>query len=131
MLIRMSCTIQCSLFSNVVNIIKSLSCYILAVPHFEKMLYDQGQLANVYLDAFSITKDTFYSSISRDILDYLRRDMIGPEGEIFSAEDADSAENEGDTRKKEGAFYIWTSKEVCHSSFICISLRYFLWLIAL
>ncbi|WJX85049.1 dTMP kinase [Trifolium repens] len=82
------------------------------VPHFEKMLYDQGQLANVYLDAFSITKDTFYSSISRDILDYLRRDMIGPEGEIFSAEDADSAENEGDTRKKEGAFYIWTSKEV-------------------
>lgn len=82
------------------------------VPHFEKMLYDQGQLANVYLDAFSITKDTFYSSLSRDILDYLRRDMIGPEGEIFSAEDADSAENEGDTRKKEGAFYVWTSKEV-------------------
>ncbi|KAF7804822.1 spermatogenesis-associated protein 20 [Senna tora] len=82
------------------------------VPHFEKMLYDQGQIANVYLDAFSITKDTFYSCISRDILDYLRRDMIGPEGEIFSAEDADSAETEGATRKKEGAFYIWTSKEV-------------------
>ncbi|KAL2566535.1 hypothetical protein AAZV13_19G172000 [Glycine max] len=82
------------------------------VPHFEKMLYDQGQLANVYLDAFSITKDTFYSYISRDILDYLRRDMIGPEGEIFSAEDADSAETEGAARKKEGAFYIWTGKEV-------------------
>nr|ADV56678.1 hypothetical protein [Phaseolus vulgaris] len=82
------------------------------VPHFEKMLYDQGQLANVYLDAFSITKDTFYSYISRDILDYLRRDMIGPEGEIFSAEDADSAETEGAARKKEGAFYIWASKEV-------------------
>ncbi|XP_054803026.1 uncharacterized protein LOC129306438 isoform X1 [Prosopis cineraria] len=82
------------------------------VPHFEKMLYDQGQLANAYLDAFSITKDTFYSFISRDILDYLRRDMIGPEGEIFSAEDADSAETEGATRKKEGTFYIWTSKEV-------------------
>ncbi|KAK7284684.1 hypothetical protein RJT34_19434 [Clitoria ternatea] len=82
------------------------------VPHFEKMLYDQGQLANVYLDAFSITKDTFYSCTSRDILDYLRRDMVGPEGEIFSAEDADSAETEGAARKKEGAFYIWTSKEV-------------------
>ncbi|CAJ1879184.1 unnamed protein product [Sphenostylis stenocarpa] len=82
------------------------------VPHFEKMLYDQGQLANVYLDAFSITKDTFYSYISRDILDYLRRDMIGPEGQIFSAEDADSAETEGAARKKEGAFYIWASKEV-------------------
>lgn len=82
------------------------------VPHFEKMLYDQGQLAKVYLDAFSITKDTFYSNVARDILDYLRRDMIGEEGEIFSAEDADSAEFHGATRKKEGAFYVWTSKEV-------------------
>ncbi|XP_030508262.2 uncharacterized protein LOC115722977 [Cannabis sativa] len=82
------------------------------VPHFEKMLYDQGQLVNVYLDAFVITKDISYSFISRDILDYLRRGMIGPEGEIFSAEDADSAESEGATRKKEGAFYVWTSKEV-------------------
>ncbi|KAJ9696406.1 hypothetical protein PVL29_008564 [Vitis rotundifolia] len=82
------------------------------VPHFEKMLYDQGQLTNAYLDVFSITKDVFYSCVSRDILDYLRRDMIGPEGEIFSAEDADSAESEDATRKKEGAFYIWTSKEV-------------------
>lgn len=82
------------------------------VPHFEKMLYDQGQLANAFLDAFSITKDSFYSNVSRDILDYLRRDMIGPDGEIFSAEDADSAEYEGATRKKEGAFYVWTSKEV-------------------
>ncbi|CAK9178038.1 unnamed protein product [Ilex paraguariensis] len=82
------------------------------VPHFEKMLYDQGQLANAYLDAFSITRDAFYSCIARDILDYLRRDMIGPNGEIFSAEDADSAESEGSTRKKEGAFYIWTSRQV-------------------
>lgn len=41
--------------------------------------------------------------------------MIGPEGEIFSAEDADSAETEGAARKKEGAFYIWTGKEVFHS----------------
>ncbi|KAI3449529.1 hypothetical protein Pfo_006194 [Paulownia fortunei] len=82
------------------------------VPHFEKMLYDQGQLANVYLDLFSITKDVIYSSVARDILDYLRRDMIGPNGEIFSAEDADSAEFEGASGKKEGAFYIWTSQEV-------------------
>lgn len=82
------------------------------VPHFEKMLYDQGQLVNVYMDAFSITKDAFYSSMARDILDYLRRDMIGNYGEIFSAEDADSAEFEGAKRKKEGAFYIWSSNEV-------------------
>ncbi|XP_077217755.1 catalytics [Tasmannia lanceolata] len=81
------------------------------VPHFEKMLYDQGQLVNVYLDAFSITKDGFYSNTARDILDYLRRDMIGAEGEIYSAEDADSAEFEG-APKKEGSFYIWTSNEI-------------------
>ena len=89
----------------------SVFCLI-AVPHFEKMLYDQGQLVNAYLDVFSLTKDVFYSSTSRDILDYLRREMIGPSGEIFSAEDADSAEFEGASRKKEGAFYVWTSQEV-------------------
>ncbi|XP_058083458.1 uncharacterized protein LOC131231317 isoform X2 [Magnolia sinica] len=82
------------------------------VPHFEKMLYDQGQLANAYLDAFCIIKDSFYSSVARDILDYLRRDMIGAQGEIYSAEDADSAEFEGASRKKEGAFYVWTISEV-------------------
>lgn len=90
--------------------------YFLAVPHFEKMLYDQGQLANVFLDAFSITKDIFYAFVARDILDYLRRDMIGPEGEIFSAEDADSAESKDATRKKEGAFYVWTNEEVFFNS---------------
>ncbi|XP_048496348.1 uncharacterized protein LOC125495618 [Beta vulgaris subsp. vulgaris] len=68
------------------------------VPHFEKMLYDQWQLVNVYLDAFAITRDLQYSNVARDVLDYLRRDMIGQEGEIFSAEDADSAETEGAAR---------------------------------
>lgn len=82
------------------------------VPHFEKMLYDQGQLVNVYLDTFAITRDSQYSDIARDVLDYLRRDMIGEEGEIYSAEDADSAETEGAARKKEGAFYVWSSAEI-------------------
>lgn len=77
------------------------------------MLYDQGQLANAYLDTFLITKDIFYTSVALDILDYIKREMIGSEGEIFSAEDADSAEYEGASRKKEGAFYVWTSEEVC------------------
>lgn len=85
------------------------------------MLYDQGQLANVYLDGFIITKDVIYSYVARDILDYLRRDMIAPEGGIFSAEDADSFEFEGAKRKKEGAFYIWSSDEVLFSD-IFISL---------
>lgn len=77
------------------------------------MLYDHGQIANAYLDTFSITKDTYYSSVAHDILDYLRRDMIGDAGEIYSAEDADSAEYHGATRRNEGSFYIWTNQEVC------------------
>ncbi|ONK64273.1 uncharacterized protein A4U43_C07F23930 [Asparagus officinalis] len=76
------------------------------------MWYDQGQLVNAYLDKFSIIKDIFYSSVAHDILNFLRRDMIGAEGEVFSAEDVDSVEHEGASRKKEGAFYVWTSKEV-------------------
>ncbi|KAL2634596.1 hypothetical protein R1flu_006075 [Riccia fluitans] len=82
------------------------------VPHFEKMLYDQGQLVNVYLDAFAICKETQYAVVARDILDYLRRQLNHPEGGIFSAEDADSAEYHGATRKKEGAFYVWTYQEI-------------------
>ena len=89
-----------------------------SVPHFEKMLYDQGQIVNVYLDTFLITGDEYYSTVARDILDHLRRDMIGKEGEIFSAEDADSAEYEDAPRKKEGAFYVWTSKEVHHYIYV-------------
>src|SRR6202023_3261791 len=60
------------------------------VPHFEKMLYDQAQLALAYLDAFQITQDRQYESVVRDILDYVARDMTSKEGGFFSAEDADS-----------------------------------------
>src|SRR6266576_845595 len=60
------------------------------VPHFEKMLYDQAQLAVAYLDAFQITRDRQYESVTRDILDYVARDMTSKEGGFFSAEDADS-----------------------------------------
>ncbi|KAI5062381.1 hypothetical protein GOP47_0022920 [Adiantum capillus-veneris] len=82
------------------------------VPHFEKMLYDQGQLVNAYLDALCITKTPVYANVARDVLDYLKRDMLDPEGGIYSAEDADSLEREGLARKKEGAFYVWTSQEI-------------------
>src|SRR5207244_13025022 len=60
------------------------------VPHFEKMLYDQAQLASAYLDAFQITSDAEFAVTARDTLDYVRRDMISPEGGFYSAEDADS-----------------------------------------
>lgn len=45
------------------------------VPHFEKMLYDQGQLAVSYLDAYQISKEQFYADVARDILEYVSRDL--------------------------------------------------------
>jgi uncharacterized protein YyaL (SSP411 family) len=86
------------------------------VPHFEKMLYDQAQLAIAYLDAFQITKDKQYESVARDILDYVARDMTSKESGFYSAEDADSpvagGGDPGHAKTAEGAFYIWTKKEI-------------------
>src|SRR5438445_2995891 len=87
------------------------------VPHFEKMLYDQAQLAVAYLDAFQITRDQKYEAVARDILDYVARDMTSKEGGFFSAEDADSPVvagigNPGHEKTAEGAFYVWTKKEI-------------------
>jgi uncharacterized protein YyaL (SSP411 family) len=82
------------------------------VPHFEKMLYDQAQLAVAYLDAFQITQDRQYEGVARDILDYVARDVTSKEGGFFSAEDADSLFEHGKPEHGEGAFYIWTKKEI-------------------
>jgi len=82
------------------------------VPHFEKMQYDQAQLVNVYLDAFAAMNVYSYSYVTRDVLDYLIRDLTHPKRGIYSAEDADSAESTSSTKKKEGLFYIWTLQEV-------------------
>jgi uncharacterized protein YyaL (SSP411 family) len=86
------------------------------VPHFEKMLYDQAQLAVAYLDAFQITQHRQYESVAQDILDYVARDMTSKEGGFFSAEDADSPvagiAGPGHSKTAEGAFYIWTKKEI-------------------
>jgi len=82
------------------------------VPHFEKMLYDQAQLAVAYLDAFQITQDRQFASVARDILDYVARDLTSNEGGFFSAEDADSLFEHGKPEHGEGAFYIWTKKEI-------------------
>src|ERR1035438_3370366 len=60
------------------------------VPHFEKMLYDQAQLATSYLEAFQITGEKSFAETARRIFDYLLRDMTAPEGGCYSAEDADS-----------------------------------------
>src|SRR5437016_2397866 len=82
------------------------------VPHFEKMLYDQAQLATAYLDAFQIGQDRQYADVARDILDYVARDMTSKEGGVFSAEDADSVVPDNPVKRAEGAFYVWGQKEI-------------------
>ncbi|MCC6314860.1 MAG: thioredoxin domain-containing protein [Thermomicrobiales bacterium] len=75
------------------------------VPHFEKMLYDNAQLARVYLDAYRAFGDPDYARVAEQTLEYVLRDMTGPEGQFYAAEDADS---EG----VEGKFYVWTPEEI-------------------
>ena len=83
------------------------------VPHFEKMLYDQAQLAISYLEAFQISGEETFAQSARDIFEYALRDMTSPEGGFYSAEDADSVMDPAHPREKgEGAFYVWTQKEL-------------------
>ena len=83
------------------------------VPHFEKMLYDQAQLAVSYLEAFQITGDALYADVARSVFEYVLRDLAHPEGGFYSAEDADSAADPAHPHEKgEGAFYIWTHAEL-------------------
>ncbi|PWU13736.1 MAG: thioredoxin domain-containing protein [Verrucomicrobia bacterium] len=75
------------------------------VPHFEKMLYDNAQLVQLYLDAYLVSGDKNHADVVRDILSYVLSDMTHRDGGFYSAEDADS---EG----HEGKFYCWTQQEL-------------------
>jgi hypothetical protein len=82
------------------------------VPHFEKMLYDQAQLAVAFLEAFQISGDSWFALIARKTLEYVSRDLTSPEGGFYSAEDADSLSSADADHKREGAFYVWTDDEI-------------------
>jgi uncharacterized protein YyaL (SSP411 family) len=75
------------------------------VPHFEKMLYDNAQLARIYTNAYQATGHTLFRSVAEQTLRYVQREMTSPEGGFYATQDADS---EGE----EGKFFVWTPDEV-------------------
>jgi len=75
------------------------------VPHFEKMLYDQANLIEVYLEAYQVTKEELFRETVEEVVSYLKREMLTSEGAFYSAE---SAESEGE----EGKFYTFTQREI-------------------
>ncbi|MBJ80429.1 MAG: thioredoxin domain-containing protein [Myxococcales bacterium] len=80
------------------------------VPHFEKMLYDNAQLATAYLEGYQLTQKHLFANIAQDILDYVDREMTHPRGGFYSATDADSVGSDG--HPEEGLFFTWTPEEL-------------------
>jgi hypothetical protein len=75
------------------------------VPHFEKMLYDNAQLARVYLHAYQVTGKSEYRRVATETLDYVAREMLDEAGGFYSAQDAD-------TEGEEGRYFVWTPQEI-------------------
>ena len=75
------------------------------VPHFEKMLYDNAQLASVYLAGFQAYGDERYRQVAEETLDFVARELTDPDGGFYATLDADTAGHEG-------LFYTWTTEEL-------------------
>ncbi|HEX6064355.1 MAG TPA: hypothetical protein VFZ04_09060, partial [Longimicrobiales bacterium] len=75
------------------------------IPHFEKMLYDNGPLLALYSDAWRVTREPLYADVARRTAGWVMREMQSPEGGYYSSLDADS-------EHEEGRFYVWTPQEV-------------------
>ncbi|WP_372765836.1 thioredoxin domain-containing protein [Lutibacter sp.] len=80
------------------------------VPHFEKMLYDNGQLVSLYAEAYQATKNELYKKTVYHTLEFIERELTTKEGAFYSSLDADSLNSEG--KLEEGAFYVWTQNEL-------------------
>lgn len=82
------------------------------VSHFEKMLYDQAQLVVSNIEAFQLSGDEGFREAAEGTLRYVWRDLTHLDGGFFAAEDADSQPKHGAPHKEEGAFYVWTEREL-------------------
>ncbi|MHB9286156.1 thioredoxin domain-containing protein [Halobacteriales archaeon Cl-PHB] len=80
------------------------------VPHFEKMLYDNGELPRAFLAGYQVTGEERYASVVRETFDFLQRELQHPEGGFYSTLDARSEGESGE--QEEGAFYVWTPDDV-------------------
>lgn len=80
------------------------------VPHFEKMLYDNGQMVSLYAEAYKLTKNPLYKKVIEKTLNFVNRSLKNPENGFYSALDADSL-NENQ-HLEEGAFYVWKKAEL-------------------
>ncbi len=80
------------------------------IPHFEKMLYDNAQLVSLYSDAYLLTKDELYKEVVFESLNFVERELMNSNGAFYSSIDADSNNKSGEL--EEGAFYVWTEKEI-------------------
>jgi uncharacterized protein YyaL (SSP411 family) len=78
------------------------------VPHFEKMLYDNAQLADVYVEAYRHSGESFYRTVAEGIFEFVRRDLSSPQGAFYSSLDADSDGGEG-------RFYVWTDAQLAET----------------
>lgn len=80
------------------------------VPHFEKMLYDNGQLVSLYAKAYAATKNELYKEVVIGTLDFVQEELLDSSGGFYSSLDADSLDENGNL--EEGAFYVWTEAEL-------------------
>ncbi len=82
------------------------------IPHFEKMLPDQAQLAALYGTAWQLTGDPLFKETARGTLDYVLRELMHPEGGFFTAADAESLVSQDGATPGEGAYYVWSTTEI-------------------
>ncbi|RIV73833.1 thioredoxin domain-containing protein [Flagellimonas aequoris] len=80
------------------------------VPHFEKMLYDNGQLISLYAKAYAVTKNELYKKVVEQTIAFTQEELLDENGGFYSSLDADSLDKTGEL--KEGAYYVWTKEEL-------------------